>query len=120
MESHLQAAEISDRPGEFLGDAGYYSEENAERVRSHGMVPYLATQRLKHHEELPLVPRGRIPKSLTPKQRMARTLRTKQGRETYQKRKGQVEPTRPQRTNTPVRSNTPVASDNSPCEDSTR
>ena len=92
MESHLQAAEISDRPHEFLGDAGYYSEDNAKHVRSHGMVPYIATQRLKHHEELPLVPRGRIPKSLTPKQRMARTLRTKKGRETYKKRKGQVEP----------------------------
>ncbi len=92
MELNLQAAEISNRPCEFLGDAGYYSEENAERVRSHGMVPYIATQRLKHHEDLPPVPRGRIPKSLTPKQRMARTLRTKKGRETYQKRKGQVEP----------------------------
>lgn len=56
------------------------------------MVPYIATQRLKHHEELPPVPRGRIPKSLTPKQRMARTLRTKKGRATHKKRKGQVEP----------------------------
>lgn len=92
MESHLQAAEIAQRPREFLGDAGYFSDDNAERVRSHGMVPYIATQRLKHHEELPPVPRGRIPKSLTPKQRMARTLRTKKGRETYKKRKGQVEP----------------------------
>ena len=72
MESHLQTPEISDRPREFVADAGYYSEDNAERVRSHEMVPYIATQRLKHHEELPPVPRGRIPKSLTPKQRMAR------------------------------------------------
>jgi transposase len=92
MESNLQAAEITPRPQEFLGDAGYYSDDNAECVRSHGMVPYIATQRLKHHEELPLVPRGRIPKSLTPKQRMARTLRTKKGCATYKKRKGQVEP----------------------------
>jgi transposase len=92
MESHLQAAEISDRPREFVADAGYYSDDNTQCVVSHEMVPYIATQRLKHHEELPPVPRGRIPKSLTPKQRMARTLRTQKGRETYKKRKGQVEP----------------------------
>ena len=92
MESNLQAAEIVERPQEFVADAGYYSDDNTPCVVSHEMVPYLATQRLKHHEELPPVPRGRIPKSLTPKQRMARTLRTKKGRATYKKRKGQVEP----------------------------
>ena len=92
MESNLQAAEIVERPQEFVADAGYDSDDNTQCVVSHEMVPYLATQRLKHHEELPPVPRGRIPKSLTPKQRMARTLRTKKGRATYKKRKGQVEP----------------------------
>ena len=35
---------------------------------------------------------GRIPKSLTPKQRLARTLRTQQGHATDKKRKGPVEP----------------------------
>ena len=120
MEANLQAAEIVERPREFVADTGYYSDDNTQCVITHEMVPYIATQRLKHHEELPPVPRGRIPKSLTPKQRMARTLRTKKGRETYKKRKGQVEPPRPQRTNTAVRSNTPVASDNSRCGDSAR
>ena len=37
-------------------------------------------------------PRGRIPKGLTAKQRMARKLRTKVGREMYAKRKGMIEP----------------------------
>ena len=92
MEANLQAAEIVERPKEFVADAGDDSDDNTQCVVSHKMVPYSATQRLKHHEELPPVPRGRIPKSLTPKQRMARTLRTKTGRATYQKRKGQVEP----------------------------
>ncbi|MBC8115183.1 MAG: transposase, partial [Candidatus Saccharimonas sp.] len=92
LEANLQAAEIVERPKEFVADAGYYSDDNTQCVVSHEMVPYIATQRLKHHEELPPVPRGRIPKSLTPKQRMARTLRTKKGRKTYKKRKGQVEP----------------------------
>ena len=92
MEANLQAAEIAERPREFVADTGYYSDDNTRCVVSHDMIPYIATQRLKHHEELPPVPRGRIPKSLTPKQRMARTLRTKKGRDTYKKRKGQVEP----------------------------
>ena len=92
MEANFQAAEITQRPKDFVADAGYYSDDNTQCVRSHDMVPYIPTQRLKHHEELPPVPRGRIPRSLTPKQRMARTLRTKNGRATYKKRKGQVEP----------------------------
>jgi hypothetical protein len=47
---------------------------------------------LKHHEEIPPVPRGRIPDDPTPKQRMARKLRTKKGREKYARRKGIIEP----------------------------
>ncbi|GAG40647.1 unnamed protein product, partial [marine sediment metagenome] len=46
----------------------------------------------EHHEKIPLAPKGRIPKDLTAKQRMARKLRTKKGRETYAKRKGMIEP----------------------------
>jgi len=54
--------------------------------------PHIATERLKHHEKIPLAPKDRIPKDLTAKQRMARKLRTKKGRETYAKRKGMIEP----------------------------
>ena len=61
MEANFQAAEITQRPKDFVADAGYYSENNTQCVRSHDMVPYIATQRLKHHEELPPIPRGRIP-----------------------------------------------------------
>jgi len=92
LKDNFEVAAIEDRPQDFVADAGYYSDANASDVRSHNMTPYLATQRLKHHEELPPVPHGRIPKSLSPKQRMARTLRTKQGRKIYRKRKGQAEP----------------------------
>jgi hypothetical protein len=52
----------------------------------------VATGRLKHHEEIPPVPRGRIPDGLTAKQRMARKLRTKRGREKYARRKAIIEP----------------------------
>jgi hypothetical protein len=92
LEDNFAAADITDRPQDLVADAGYDSDANVVEVRSRDMIPYIATQRLKHHEELPPVPRGRIPKSFTPKQRMARTLRTKQGRNTHSQRKGQVEP----------------------------
>ena len=92
MEANFHAAEITQGPKDYVADAGYYSDDNTPAVRSHTLTPYIATQRLKHHEQLPPNPQGRIPKSLTPKQRMARTLRTKTGRDIYKKRKGQVEP----------------------------
>jgi len=48
--------------------------------------------KLKHHEKSPSRPRGRPPKDLTVKERMARKLRTKKGRETYAERKWISEP----------------------------
>ena len=66
-EAHLEAAEITPRPQDFVADAGDDSDDHTRCVVSHEMFPYLATQRLKHHAELPPVPRGRIPRSLTPK-----------------------------------------------------
>ena len=92
MEAHFAATKITQCPKDFVADAGDSSDDNTPAVRSHNLTPYIATQRLKHHEELPPVPRGRIPRSLTPKPRLARTLRTKKGRATCQKRTGQVEP----------------------------
>ena len=53
---------------------------------------HMDTERLKHDEKIPLVPKGRPPRDLTAQQRMARKLRTKKGRETYAKRKGMIEP----------------------------
>lgn len=89
---NLKQARVRKRkPDEFLGDAGYYSEDNVEFLESKNVDPYLATGRLKHHEEISS-PRGRPPANLTTKQRMARKLRTKGGRKTYGKRKGIIEP----------------------------
>ena len=78
--------------GAGVMDTGYYSEANTGGLEERGIDPYVATERLKHNEKIPQVPRGRIPKDLSAKQRMARKLRTKQGRETYAKRKGIIEP----------------------------
>ena len=115
MEANFKAAEITQRPRDFVADAGDYSDDNTQAVRSHNLTPYIATQRLKHHEELPPNPRGRTPQSLTPKQRMARTLRTKTGRDIYKQRKGQVEPACLPPTKTADRSNKPADSANSRC-----
>ncbi len=77
---------------QLLADAGYYSERNVDACRELGLDPFIATGRLKHSEPLPPAPRGRIPKSATPKERMARRLRTKRGRKAYARRKAIVEP----------------------------
>jgi hypothetical protein len=61
-------------------------------LEQRGIDPHLATERLKHHEKVAAAPRGRIPKGLSAKQRMARKLRTKKGRAMYAKRKGMIEP----------------------------
>lgn len=90
--ANLDAAGVKEVIKAALGDAGYYSEQNATDLKQRGIEPYLATERLKHHEKVASAPRGRIPNHLTAKQRMARKLRTKVGREKYAKRKGMIEP----------------------------
>lgn len=91
-QENLQAAGVEEKIGAFNGDSGYFSEDNVSYLEGEDIDPYIATERLKHNEKVPLAPKGRIPKGLTAKQRMARKLRTKKGRETYAKRKGMIEP----------------------------
>ena len=79
-------------PARFLADAGYWSQANDQHLRDAGVDGYIATGRLKHNEEIPAAPRGRIPNDATPKQRMARKLRTKKGRAVYARRKVIPEP----------------------------
>src|SRR3954467_8858398 len=90
--ANLDAAGITEAIKAALGDAGYYSETNATDLKQRGIDPYLATERLKHHEKVAAAPRGRIPADLSAKQRMARKLRTKKGRAMYGRRKGMIEP----------------------------
>jgi transposase len=91
-QANLETAGVKQTIGAAVMDSGFYSEANTEALESRGIDPYVATERLKHHEEIPQAPRGRIPASLTAKQRMARKLRTKKGRAIYAKRKGMIEP----------------------------
>src|SRR4051794_7552019 len=90
--ANLDAAGVNEAIKAALGDAGYYSEQNAKDLERRGIEAYLATERLKHHEKVASAPRGRIPAGLSAKQRMARKLRTKKGRSTYARRKGMIEP----------------------------
>lgn len=90
--ANLEAAGVKRAIGAAVMDSGFYSEANTQKLESRSIDPYVATERMKHHEEIPQVPRGRIPADLSAKQRMARKLRTKKGRATYAKRKGIIEP----------------------------
>jgi transposase len=76
----------------LLGDAGYFSDDNVRITSEHNLNPYIATGRFKHSEPPAPAPRGPIPKDATPKQRMARKVRTKRGRGVYARRKTIVEP----------------------------
>ena len=76
----------------LLADAGYCSKDNLEEIDKAEIHVLIATGRLKHNERVPNAPRGRIPNNATDKERMARRLRTKQGRKDYARRKAIVEP----------------------------
>ena len=78
--------------GKFSSDSGYFSEDNVTWIEGQGIDGYVATGRLKHSQKVLPQPRGRPPNGLTVKERMARKLRTKKGRETYAQRKWICEP----------------------------
>jgi transposase len=90
--ANLDAAGVERAIGAAVLDSGYYSEANTAALEARGIDPYVATERLKHNEKVASAPRGRIPQGLSAKQRMARKLRTKRGRQVYAKRKGMIEP----------------------------
>jgi myosin heavy subunit len=91
-QENLTQAGVAEKIGALDADAGYYSEENVSHLEGTQIDPYIATERLKHHEKVLCDPDAPLPEDLTPKERMGRKLRTKLGRETYVKRKGMVEP----------------------------
>jgi transposase len=92
MGENLAAAGVAEKVEEMVADSGFFSEANVEYLEGEEIDPYIATERLKHHEQVPAAPRGRCPQGMTAKQRMARKLRTKRGRRRYARRKAMVEP----------------------------
>jgi transposase len=85
------AATLKARPEQVLVDAGYCSEENIRALEKKGIEPFIATDRQKHGEPR-RSPRGRAPKDMTLRQRMARKLLTVRGQKAYGQRKVIVEP----------------------------
>lgn len=79
-------------PKKMTMDNGYYTDDNVKYLEQEGIDAYIATGRLKHGEKPASAPRGRIPKGLSTKERMARKLRTIKGQLTYAMRKKIVEP----------------------------
>jgi transposase len=76
---------------DILADAGYFSENNVLVLEEFGLNPHVATGKVKHGEK-PVAVRGRPPKDMSVRQRMARKLATKAGHEVYARRKVIVEP----------------------------
>lgn len=75
-------------------DAGYFSEDNTNRVTEREATPYISTSRQKHHPgwTQQLADPGPPPEDPTPVQAMKWRLKTQEGREFYARRKSTVEP----------------------------
>ena len=80
--------------GAVLADAGYWSEANAETETAEAEL--LIATRKDHRQQAALrdlpPPRGRMPKDLTPRQRMERKLLTNRGQDLYRRRGQTIEP----------------------------
>ena len=79
-------------PRELSAEAGYYSARAVDELYALGVDPFVAPDKTRHGNVPPPAPRGRIPASLSARDRMRRKLRTKRGRERYGLRKETVEP----------------------------
>jgi transposase len=82
-----------DIPAACSADAGYFAEDAVQAVEACGIEAYVAPDRISHREwREATAPRGRIPHNATVTDQMRRKLRTKAGRNQYDKRKITVEP----------------------------
>ena len=79
-------------PKEVSADAGYYSATAVAGLQALGTDPFVAPEKTRHGTRPEPAPRGRIPKGLSPRDRMRRKLQTKRGRQRYALRMATVEP----------------------------
>ena len=79
-------------PKEVSADAGYYSAQVIDDLHALGVDPFVAPEKTRHGHHPPPAPRGRIPRHLSPRDRMRRKLQTKRGRQRYALRMATVEP----------------------------
>ena len=85
-------ANTGEVPKEVSADAGYYSAQAVADLQALGTDPFVAPEKTRHGHQPPPAPRGRIPKDLSPRDRMRRKLQTKRGRQRYALRMATVEP----------------------------
>ena len=85
-------ANTGEVPKEVSADAGYYSAQAVADLQVLGTDPFVAPEKTRHGQQPPPAPRGRIPRHLSPRDRMRRKLQTKRGRQRYALRMGTVEP----------------------------
>ncbi len=86
--------QCGERPGKVLADAGYFSTENLEALREQGIDAYIPDSNLARELNLGKRARGvgsRPVRSPVIKA-MRQKLRSAEGRATYDRRKGMVEP----------------------------
>ena len=79
-------------PKEVSADAGYYSAQAVAELSTLGVDHFIAPEQTRHGRVVPPAPRGRIPRDLSPRDRMRRKLQTKRGRKRYALRMETVEP----------------------------
>ena len=79
-------------PREASADAGYYSAQAVAELYALGVDHFIPPDKTRHGTVIPSAPRGRIPRHLSPADRMRRKLRTQRGRQRYALRMGTVEP----------------------------
>ena len=79
-------------PREVSADAGYYSAKAVDELYALGVDPFIAPEQTRHGRVVPPAPRGRIPRHLSPRDRMRRKLQTRRGRQRYALRMETVEP----------------------------
>ena len=78
-------------PKEVSADAGYYSAKAVDDLQALGVDPFIAPEQTRHGRVVPPAPRGRIPRQLSPRDRMRRKLHTRRGRQRYALRMETVE-----------------------------
>jgi transposase len=89
-------ATITEQSGEapvvVLADAGYCSDANFVAIAATPIDAYISTRKQSHGERPRPCPRGPLPATATPTDRMTRKLHTKAGAAIYAARKAIVEP----------------------------
>ncbi len=79
-------------PAVLLADAGYCSDANVVAISATPIDAYISTRKQSHGERPGPCPRGPLPATATPTDRMTRKVQTKAGAAVYAARKAIVEP----------------------------